>query len=146
MLRRSDQLRCGLGRCVPSAHPWAAPLTPGIPTISPYTASKFAVRGLAAVASQEYGQYGIRVNTVCPGCESLSRTYSQGLCELTVVIVTPFSLARPEVLDVAKEKATLKRLGEPEDIANAVLYLASDAGKFCTGTTLKVDGGVCPWY
>jgi NAD(P)-dependent dehydrogenase (short-subunit alcohol dehydrogenase family) len=41
----------------------------GLPLISPYTASKFAVRGMAAVASQEYGKYGIRVNAICPGCE-----------------------------------------------------------------------------
>lgn len=97
----------------------------GVPLISPYTASKFAVRGMATIASQEYGKYGIRVNSICPG-----------------FIVTPFSGAHPELLDLMKEKASLQRLGKPSDIASAALWLASDASGFCTGTTLKVDGGV----
>lgn len=97
----------------------------GVPLISPYTASKFAVRGLACIASQEYGKYGIRVNAICPG-----------------FIETPFSAVHPELLDLAKDKSSMQKLGNPEDIANAALFLASDAGGFCTGTTLKVDGGV----
>ncbi|KLT45719.1 NAD(P)-binding protein [Cutaneotrichosporon oleaginosum] len=101
----------------------------GVPLISPYTASKFAVRGLAAIASQEYGKFGIRVNAICPG-----------------FIETPFSMQHPELLDAMKEKASLQRLGSPKHIANAALFLASDAGDFCTGTTLKVDGGISNWY
>lgn len=97
----------------------------GVPLISPYTASKFAVRGLACIASQEYGKYGIRVNAICPG-----------------FIETPFSAAHPELLQVAKDKSSMQTLGKPSDIADAALFLASDASGFCTGSTLKVDGGV----
>lgn len=97
----------------------------GVPLISPYTASKFAVRGLACIASQEYGKYGIRVNAICPG-----------------FIETPFSAAHPELLQAAKDKSSMQTLGKPSDIADAALFLASDASGFCTGSTLKVDGGV----
>lgn len=100
----------------------------GVPLISPYTASKFAVRGLACIASQEYGKYGIRVNAICPG-----------------FIETPFSMQHPELLDAMKEKASLGRLGNPKHIADAAVFLASAAGDFCTGTTLKVDGGISNW-
>lgn len=97
----------------------------GVPLISPYTASKFAVRGLACIASQEYGKYGIRVNAICPG-----------------FIETPFSAVHPELLAVAKDKSSLQTLGSAADIAKAALFLASDASGFCTGSTLKVDGGI----
>lgn len=97
----------------------------GLPMITPYVASKFAVRGMACNASQEYGKFGIRVNAICPG-----------------FIETPFSRVHPELLELAKEKSSLGAVGEPAHIANAALFLASEAGAFCTGTTLKVDGGV----
>ncbi|BEJ02752.1 hypothetical protein CcaverHIS631_0705470 [Cutaneotrichosporon cavernicola] len=100
----------------------------GVPLISPYTASKFAVRGMACIASQEYGKFGIRVNAICPG-----------------FIETPFSMKHPELLDAMKEKASLQRLGSPKHIADAAVFLASDAGEFCTGSTLKVDGGITNW-
>ncbi|KAJ3566220.1 hypothetical protein NP233_g7135 [Leucocoprinus birnbaumii] len=100
----------------------------GSPLLSAYSASKWAVRGLALTAAEELTPLGIRVNSVCPG-----------------PIVTPL------INDMKGEDgngwqrmadATLmKRLGQPNEIANAILYLASDAASFCSGTTLKVDGG-----
>ncbi|GAA5955721.1 hypothetical protein JCM21900_000897 [Sporobolomyces salmonicolor] len=97
----------------------------GYPGLSPYTASKFAVRGLMAAVAQEVGPAGIRVNSICPG-----------------PINTPILQAWPkDRLQPHLDVASLKRAGEPEEIADAVLFLASDASSYCTGTTLKVDGG-----
>jgi 3alpha(or 20beta)-hydroxysteroid dehydrogenase len=93
-----------------------------------YTASKFAVRGITKVAAIEYGQDGIRVNSVHPGG-----------------IDTPMTRA---VMDedgkkyVGKRVPGLKRMGEAEEIANVVAFLASDDASYCTGAEFVVDGGV----
>jgi 3alpha(or 20beta)-hydroxysteroid dehydrogenase len=93
-----------------------------------YTASKFAVRGLTKVAALEYGQDGIRVNSVHPGG-----------------IDTPMTRA---VMDdagrayVGKRVPGLKRMGEAEEVAEVVAFLASDAASYCTGAEFVVDGGV----
>ncbi|TFK38146.1 hypothetical protein BDQ12DRAFT_735743 [Crucibulum laeve] len=97
----------------------------GAPGLSAYSASKWAVRGLALTAAEELTPLGIRVNSVCPG-----------------PIHTPLLDAfEKESWPVMAGKTLMNRLGKPEEIANAVLYLASGASSFCSGTTLKVDGG-----
>lgn len=76
--------------------------------------------------AKELGKKGVRVNAVAPG-----------------FILTPMTEKMPEkVLDMMKDKAPLKRLGTPEDIANAYAYLASDEASFVTGIVLEVTGGV----
>jgi 3alpha(or 20beta)-hydroxysteroid dehydrogenase len=95
-----------------------------------YSASKWAVRGMAKVAAKELGRYGIRVNSVHPG-----------------FIVTDMTADFPEMHDEDRRRRTeratpVQRLGAPEDIANVVLFLASDASSFCTGQEFVVDGGV----
>ncbi|HWR62535.1 MAG TPA: 3-oxoacyl-[acyl-carrier-protein] reductase [Clostridia bacterium] len=91
-----------------------------------YAAAKWGVIGMTKTWAKELGRKGIRVNAVAPG-----------------FIKTPMTEAVPEkVLDMMKEKAPLQRLGEPEDIANAYLFLASDEASFITGTVLSVDGGL----
>lgn len=76
--------------------------------------------------AKELGRKGIRVNAVAPG-----------------FILTQMTAKMPEkVLEMMKEKSVLKRLGTPEDIANAYLFLASNEASFITGTVLSVDGGV----
>ena len=91
-----------------------------------YAAAKWGVIGMTKTWAKELGRKGIRVNAVAPG-----------------FIKTPMTDAVPEkVLDMMKEKAPLQRLGEPEDIANAYLFLASDEASFITGTVLSVDGGL----
>lgn len=91
-----------------------------------YAAAKWGVIGMTKTWAKELGRKGIRVNAVAPG-----------------FIKTPMTDAVPEkVLEMMKEKAPLQRLGEPEDIANAYLFLASDEASFVTGTVLSVDGGL----
>jgi NAD(P)-dependent dehydrogenase (short-subunit alcohol dehydrogenase family) len=95
--------------------------------ISAYNAVKAGLINLTRVAAIEYGRYGIRANCVCPG-----------------VIETPLiasALAASGVREKMAKRIPLRRLGRPEDIANAVLYLASDLASFVTGAALVVDGG-----
>ena len=93
-----------------------------------YSASKHAVVGLTKSAAVEYARKGVRVNAVCP---TVIRTpmVERGLAAL------------PEFMDVVKQSIPMRRIGEPEEVAAAVLWLFSDASRFVTGTTLTIDGG-----
>lgn len=91
-----------------------------------YVATKSGVIGMTKVWARELGKYGIRVNAVAPGFTA-----------------TEMVTAMPEkVLDGMKARTPLGRLGQPRDIANAYLFLASDEAAFITGETLRVDGGI----
>ncbi|MCC5912114.1 MAG: 3-oxoacyl-[acyl-carrier-protein] reductase [Clostridiaceae bacterium] len=91
-----------------------------------YAATKWGVIGMTKTWAKELGRKGIRVNAVAPG-----------------FILTPMTEKMPDkVLDMMRGKSPLGLLGEPEDIANAYAFLASDEAKFITGTVLSVDGGV----
>jgi 3-oxoacyl-[acyl-carrier protein] reductase len=93
---------------------------------SNYVASKAGVIGLTKTWARELGKYNIRVNAVAPG-----------------FIETDIIKDMPEkIINFMKEKVYLKKMGEPEDVANAFLYLASGMGKYVNGTVLSVDGGV----
>lgn len=93
---------------------------------SNYVASKAGVIGMTKTWARELGKYNIRVNAVAPG-----------------FMKTEIIKDMPEkIISYMKEKVYLKRMGEPEDIANAFLYLASDMGKYVNSTVLSVDGGV----
>ncbi|SER81763.1 MULTISPECIES: glucose 1-dehydrogenase [Lentzea] len=99
----------------------------GMPYLTAYTASKFAIRGMTKVAAMELGQHGIRVNSVHPGA-----------------IDTPMvseALGRPVDVSPIGKKLALRRIGQPEDVANVVLFLASDESAYCTGGEFVVDGG-----
>ncbi len=93
---------------------------------SNYVAAKSGVIGMTKTWAKELGRKGIRVNAVAPGFINTS-----------MVDTVP-----EKVLDSLKEKTPLGRLGEPEDIAEAYLFLASDKARFITGTVLNVDGGL----
>lgn len=99
----------------------------GIAGASPYTASKGASRSLTKGAARDLGKYNIRVNAVLPGW-----------------IVTPmmqqFTLSKP-LLDSLINGIPLGHLGDPEDIAYPVLFLASDEAKYVNGAEIVVDGG-----
>src|SRR3954469_1924724 len=92
-----------------------------------YNASKSGLLGLLRSVSNEWGPYGIRVNAVCPG---LIRTR-----------LTASSFSNASVISEYFKHIPLGRGGEPEEVAQAVMFLASDLASFITGTTLVVDGG-----
>ena len=91
-----------------------------------YAATKAGVISFTKTWARELGKYNIRVNAVAPG-----------------FIATDMVKAMPEkVLDGMAARTPLGKMGEPVDIANAYLWLASDAAKFVHGTVLSVDGGL----
>lgn len=93
---------------------------------SNYAATKWGVIGMTKTWAKELGKYNIRVNAVAPG-----------------FIMTEMTAKMPEkALESMKEKSPLKKLGTPEDVANAYIYLASEESSFTTGSVLSLDGGV----
>jgi 3-oxoacyl-[acyl-carrier protein] reductase len=91
-----------------------------------YVASKSGVIGMTRVWARELGRYGIRVNAVAPG-----------------FITTEMTAGMPEkILAAMIQRTPIGRAGQPDDIANAYVWLASSAASFVTGTCLSVDGGV----
>jgi 3-oxoacyl-[acyl-carrier protein] reductase len=93
---------------------------------SNYIATKAGVIGMTKVWSRELGRYSIRVNAVAPGFTA-----------------TEILNSMPEkVLEAMKDRTPLGRLGQPREIANAYLFLASDEASFITGDVLRVDGGM----
>lgn len=96
---------------------------------APYSAAKGGVIALTKTAAAEYAQKGIRVNAINPG----------GI--RTPAIVDYFAKVPGAEEHTAKVHA-MRRLGEPEEVADAVAYLCSDRASFITGTTLDVDGGI----
>ncbi|KAG1832642.1 hypothetical protein EV424DRAFT_1367481 [Suillus variegatus] len=97
---------------------------------TPYNASKAAVRHMASSLGVEWAKKGVRVNTLSPGYM---------LTKLTKTI-----LAHDQDLKKTWESLTpMGKMGEPEDLAGAIVFLASDASKFMTGAEVRVDGGYC---
>lgn len=101
----------------------------GAPKGAAYTASKHAVVGLTKSAAIEYAKRGIRVNAVCPGYTDTPMV--SGVTDIA-----------PEMRDITIRAIPMKRLGKPEEIAEGVLWLASDASSFVTGHQLVMDGGI----
>jgi len=99
----------------------------GSPYEAIYCASKAGVILLTKSMAIEYGKQNIRVNCICPGL--ILTGMSQGIMEY------------PAILEQWMRRQALGRLGQPEDIARAALYLACDDSSFVTGTCLLVDGG-----
>lgn len=97
-----------------------------------YSGTKFAVTGLTRTAALEWGRHGIRVNSVHPGLIETPMTAD----------LRPFT--DPVVRAKAERNIPLGRMGQSIDIANMVLFLASDESSYCTGQAFVVDGGVHP--
>lgn len=93
---------------------------------SAYASSKFAINGLTKSLAKELGIYNIRVNAVAPG----------------VVETDMMSIVSEEMKAGLKRMIPLNRLAEPDELAGAYLYLASDLSKYTTGTIINVDGGI----
>lgn len=100
----------------------------GYQGLTPYVASKHGVLGLTKTAAAEYSREGVRVNAICPG-----------------VIDTPMveraKEASPEMIEQTEAATPIGRLGEPEEIGDAAVWLCSDDASFVTGESLVVDGG-----
>ncbi len=95
------------------------------PTMPAYCASKGAVLMLTKTAATEYAEQGIRVNAICPG-----------------TVETGMSMGMPkEYIDMALSGMPMSRIGQPSEIANLALFLASDESSFITGTSIAADGG-----
>ena len=102
------------------------------PSMALYNASKAFVHGLTRSIAIDHGKQGIRCNAICPGWI------------MTEMVDAAFGLANDPV--AAKVDALARhavgRLGEPEDVARAAVWLASDAATFMTGQTVTIDGGL----
>lgn len=96
------------------------------PATFAYSASKWAVRGMTALAAIELAELKIRVNGVYPG-----------VIETPMIDVNP-----PEIMQHMRETIPLRRFGLPEEVAQAVIFLASDEASYITGAELKVGGGI----
>ncbi|MGB6896647.1 MAG: SDR family oxidoreductase, partial [Dehalococcoidia bacterium] len=103
-----------------------------------YGACKAGTIGLSKSLAREVGRYGITLNVVCPALtvpESEEEFGEQSMWK----VAAPFF--GPEAREKASQRYPLRRLGTAEEVANAVLFLASDAASFITGQTLSVSGG-----
>lgn len=102
-----------------------------------YIASKHGVVGLTRAAALEYAQKGIRVNAVCPG------TIQTPMYErVNQVVIGDNPTARKELEEQILEREPSGRIGQPEEVAEAVVWLCSDAASFVTGHALVIDGGL----
>lgn len=100
----------------------------GFPAQAPYVASKHGVVGLTKSAALEYGKEGIRVNAVCPGV--IHTTMVDSIVELI-----------PDIIETLNQQAPVGRIGQPNEVAESILWLCSDEASFVTGHALAVDGG-----
>lgn len=101
----------------------------GQPLVAAYCASKFAVKALVQTAAKEYAEAGITVNAYAPGTIDSPLTRNLG----------PAMFEQLQSLSI--DRSVLKRIGQPEDVANLVSFLASEQSSFMTGQTVSTDGG-----
>ena len=104
----------------------------GSPSMPAYSASKHGVLGLTKTAALEYAQSGIRVNAVCPG------PVQTPLAD-NMLIDQP--KAADEIMNSITRRLPMGRIGQPEEIGEAIMWLCSDGASFATGVALPVDGG-----
>ncbi|MGC2485170.1 MAG: SDR family NAD(P)-dependent oxidoreductase [Acidimicrobiales bacterium] len=108
----------------------------GVPFLSDYVASKFAVLGLTQAMAFELAPHGIRVNCVCPGFVATAMQTRELAWEAGLRGVGPEAVRQMWV-----DATPLGRLETPEDVAKVVAFLASDAAGFLTGEAISVNGG-----
>ncbi|MGQ0431959.1 MAG: SDR family NAD(P)-dependent oxidoreductase [Microthrixaceae bacterium] len=101
----------------------------GVPGLAAYSASKHGVIGLTKSAALEVAREGIRVNAVLPG-------------SVRTPMLRSFVGGDEDVLEKMGHRSPMGRLGEPDEIAEAIVWLLSDAARFVTGNALAPDGGV----
>jgi NAD(P)-dependent dehydrogenase (short-subunit alcohol dehydrogenase family) len=101
-----------------------------VPGFAPYDASKTGLIGLSKAAALECATYGIRVNVICPG--PTTRT----------LLAENLTSSQPGIKEELLKKIPMARMAEPEEMAEAVIWLCSDAASFITGHIMPVDGGM----
>jgi NAD(P)-dependent dehydrogenase (short-subunit alcohol dehydrogenase family) len=121
----AHMLRRGRGAIVNCASNFGLVGSAGMPA---YSAAKHGVMGLTKTAALETAKSGVRVNAVCPG-------------PVQTPLVDRIVATQPEVLTAIEAREPVGRMGRPEEIANAVVWLCSDEASFVTGAFLSVDGG-----
>ncbi len=99
----------------------------GMASLTAYTGTKFAIRGMSKAAAVELGAYGVRVNSVHPGMINTPMTQVHG---------------GDAAMQYGATRIPLERVGTPEDVAPLYVYLASDESSYTTGGEFAVDGGV----
>lgn len=131
----ATMLEAGTGGAIVNTSSWTA--SGAMPGLAAYAAGKAALDAMTRTAAVEVGAQQIRINTVCPG-----------------IIATPMAsgvLASETAALPFKRHTPLERIGQPEDVADAVVWLLSDDARFVTGQCLLVDGGFTlgglrPWF
>jgi NAD(P)-dependent dehydrogenase (short-subunit alcohol dehydrogenase family) len=121
----THMLKQGSGAIVNTASTMGVIANPGV---SAYVAAKHGVNGLTKTAALEYAKHGIRVNSVCPGV-------------VRTPMVEQAIASNPQMAETMVAVEPVGRLGKPEEIAEAVVWLCSDAASFVTGLPMVVDGG-----
>lgn len=101
----------------------------GVPNMPAYAASKHGVVGLTKTAALEYAKAGLRVNCVCPGI-------------IQTAMVSRLTGERPGMFEKIATAEPIGRVGQPEEIAESVVWLCSDLASFVTGHAMSVDGGI----
>lgn len=104
-----------------------------------YAGCKGGIIAMSKSLARELGRYGINVNVVCPGATIPENPEDTG--ELSMWKGEMAQVFTPEAQEKAAKAYPLRRMGEPEDVANAIVFLASDAASFITGQTISVSGG-----
>lgn len=98
------------------------------PGVAFYVATKHAILGLTRSAALEFVKQGIRINAVCPG-------------GIRTGMVEEFARLNPELMRATEQAHPIGRISEPEEIAEAILFLASERASFVVGSAFAVDGG-----
>jgi 3-oxoacyl-[acyl-carrier protein] reductase len=123
------QQRSGAIVCMSSGSREGTPWSAYHAGASAYSAAKAGIHGFIRDAAMELGDYGVRINAVAPGPIDTERTAES------------FEMMREPIEFSPHRLVPLRRIGKPHEIADAVLYLASDEASYVTGTTLSVAGG-----
>ena len=121
----AQMLKQGSGAIVNNASNFGVVGSNGMPA---YSASKHGVLGLTKTAAIEYAERGVRINAVCPG-------------PVQTPLVDKIIAKQPEIVDAIVEREPIGRMGQPEEIAGAVVWLCSTEASFVIGAVLAVDGG-----
>jgi NAD(P)-dependent dehydrogenase (short-subunit alcohol dehydrogenase family) len=117
----------------------------GVGGIAPYAAAKAGVIGLTRQMAVDYGPDNVRVNAICPGTVPtplVRRTYDDGGGFASEIRER---ISFDELMDRARARHPLGRVGSVDDIASIAVYLASDESAWTTGTAIAVDGGMTAW-